>query len=345
MKNKGVFSAAILTAVLCFSGALLGDNLADYMPLSLGSYWTYQSADDSNDIYTESVFEQLVFNGHPAVKFGTNSDFVIGDNNGSSVTIYQAEGVNVVPPISIGNFSDGSFFNFLYPTDFVLLRMYDNLDPSLKAVYGIDPSLTNLVLWVTYDSDYPKNSQNSIVESNLGITIPNYAVTYLEWYAKGVGKIVALNVDAASGNIATPYELIAHNIVTGPDLSGEYWFGSLSADVSTNVPWGKRGTVTVTGNNWNQEWDDYDGHHTFSSAFTTTVQPDGSININLSSGAYNVAWNGNVMIHADATPDANNRLGIDIITRKATNVDVNDLVGEYRMFAHWRMSQLSLKID
>ncbi len=119
------------------------------------------------------------------------------------------------------------------------------------------------------------------------------------------------------------------------DLSGEYWFGSLSADVSTNIPWGKRGTVMITGNTWSQEWDDQSGHHTFNSIFTTDVQPDGSIDINLSTGAYNVAWNGNVMIHADAAPDGNNRLGIDILTRKATNVSVNDFIGEYSFFGHW----------
>jgi hypothetical protein len=118
------------------------------------------------------------------------------------------------------------------------------------------------------------------------------------------------------------------------DLSGEYWFGSLSADVSTDVPWGERGTVVVTGDNWSQEWDDQNGHHTFSSTFTTTLQPDGSINIDLSSGTYNVAWNGDVMIHADAAPNANNRLGVDIIARKATDPQNSDVVGSYAFFGH-----------
>jgi hypothetical protein len=121
----------------------------------------------------------------------------------------------------------------------------------------------------------------------------------------------------------------------GVDLSGEYWFGSLSADADTFVPWGKQGKVVITGNNWNQQWDANDGHHTFSSTFTTTIQPDGSININLSSGIYNVAWNGNAMIHADAIPDANNRLGIDIMVRKAANAEVNDVIGDYTFFGHW----------
>ena len=77
-----------------------------------------------------------------------------------------------------------------------------------------------------------------------------------------------------------------------PNLSGQYWFGSLSVDVDTNEPWGKRGTVIVTGNNWTQVWDDNDGNHTFSATFTTSAQPDGSSDINFPGETYNVAWNG-----------------------------------------------------
>ena len=120
-----------------------------------------------------------------------------------------------------------------------------------------------------------------------------------------------------------------------PNFSGEYWFGSLSADANSWVPWGKVGTVIINGNNWHQEWEDYDGHHSFSGTFTTSVQPDGSININHAWGSYNVAWNGNIMINADTAPDAENHLGFDIIARKAANVDVNDVVGNYSFFAHW----------
>ena len=119
------------------------------------------------------------------------------------------------------------------------------------------------------------------------------------------------------------------------DLTGEYWFGSLSADADSWVPWSEQGEIIIDGNNWYQEWDDDDGHHSFSSTFTTSVQPDGSININHAWGSYNVAWNGNIMIHADTAPNAENRLGFDIIARKATNVHVNDLIGNYSFFGHW----------
>ena len=190
-------------------------NLADYFPLGLGSSWTYQNVADHDDMYTISVFERFLFHNNPAVKFGKGiDDYAIGYNNGSSVNIYWgASGA-----ISIGNFTDGTFFNLMEPTNFVLLRMYDNLNPALKSVYGVND--TNLVLWVTYDSSYPKNSQNSIVESNLGVSIPDYAVTGIEWYANGVGEIVNLDVDAETGNIGTRYELIDYNIVSEPSQFG-----------------------------------------------------------------------------------------------------------------------------
>ena len=127
----------------------------------------------------------------------------------------------------------------------------------------------------------------------------------------------------------------AEPATSGLDLSGEYWFGSLSVDANSWVPWGKQGTVIINSNNWYQEWDDYDGHHSYSGTFTTSVQPDGSININHAWGSYNVAWNGNVMVHADTGPDAENHLGFDVIARKATNVDVNDVIGSYAYFGHW----------
>jgi hypothetical protein len=119
------------------------------------------------------------------------------------------------------------------------------------------------------------------------------------------------------------------------DLTGEYWFGSLKSDVTTHAPAYKRGTVVITGDTWTQGWDDQSGHHTFSSTFTTDVQSDGSLNINLSSGTYNIAFNGDVMIHADNAPDAANRLGIDIIARKAVNPQIAGIAGNYKFFGHY----------
>ncbi len=124
-------------------------------------------------------------------------------------------------------------------------------------------------------------------------------------------------------------------IIVDIDFSGEYWFGSLSADAVTNVPWGKQGTVVITGNQWDQQWDDNDGHHTYSSTFTTSAKFDGSLELNFTDRIYNIAWNGNTMIHADETADADGRIGIDFIVRKAENVDINSIIGSYSFFGHW----------
>lgn len=231
-----------------------GANLADYVPLSLGSHWTYQNVANASDIYTVSVFEQFIFNGfngQPAVKFSEvdpdiPSDYSIGYNNGTCVNLYGSTEQGIIWGISIGNFTDGAFFSTVDPEDFTsftLLRMYDNLDPELKSVYGINPSLTNLVLWVSYDDKYPPNSQNNIVESNLGFTIP-YAVTHLEWYATGVGKIVDLDIGASSGAIEKRYELIDYNIVPEP-ICTEKPVGDFNGDCKVDFE-----DFALFANNW-----------------------------------------------------------------------------------------------
>jgi len=120
------------------------------------------------------------------------------------------------------------------------------------------------------------------------------------------------------------------------NLSGEYWFGSFSVDVDTNAPLGKRGTVSISGNQWDQEWEDANGVDGFMSPFATSTQSDGSIDItfdNLPGETYNIAWNGDVMIHAGRVLGGGGE-GIDIFTRKASNVDVNDVLGDHLFFGH-----------
>jgi hypothetical protein len=117
------------------------------------------------------------------------------------------------------------------------------------------------------------------------------------------------------------------------NLNGQYWFGSLSAN-SVGSPWCSQGTVTISGNNWVQDWNSPSGHHSLTTIFATSVQPDGSVNIIFPSNTYNIAWNGNVMIHDGNVIDGGLQ-GIDIFTRKATDVDVNDVIGSYSFYGHW----------
>jgi len=120
-------------------------------------------------------------------------------------------------------------------------------------------------------------------------------------------------------------------------LGGQYWFGSLSVNPDTNAPWAKRGSVSIAANQWDQEWEDGDGHHAFSSGFTTTKQSDGSINVyfeDLPEETYNIAWNGDVMIHAGSVLHGGGE-GIDIFIRKAVDTDVNDVLGDHSLWGHF----------
>jgi len=123
--------------------------------------------------------------------------------------------------------------------------------------------------------------------------------------------------------------------VTGlPKLQGEYWFGSLAVDPDTHVPWGKRGTLSIKGNQWHQQWEDGSGQNTFSSPFTTAVQPDGSINIVFPDLTYNVAWNGSMMVHAGTALGGGGE-AIDLFFPRAVEPKAGDVVGDYSLFGHW----------
>lgn len=85
---KLILSTVISILVFLNNITLYATNFADYEPLTLGSYWTYQNAADPTDIYIISVFEKFMFNGNPAVKIGTDDcNYNIGYNDGLAINI------------------------------------------------------------------------------------------------------------------------------------------------------------------------------------------------------------------------------------------------------------------
>lgn len=230
--EKLILSAAI---VMTGSSGFVAEaaSFADYVPLSLGSYWTYENAANSADTYTESVFESFVFNGHPAVKYGdVNGSYTIGFNNGYTVNLYgevdSGGTLNDYPDVSISTITDG----MVYQTGlekFNLIRIWDNLDATQKSIYNIDPGLNNLILMANYDGDdgcCSSNYQNAIVESNLGFSLPDYAVSGLTWWQSGVGQIINLDIQAYNGAIGDRYNLVNYYIAPVPIPSALFLFGS-----------------------------------------------------------------------------------------------------------------------
>jgi hypothetical protein len=213
---------AIFFTVFGSSGAALADvaGFSSYNPLSLGSYWVYQNTASPFDTYTVSVFENFTFDGYPAVKIGTDANnYGIGYNSGASVSIYAyVEGGTLYDSThtTISTITDGMFYQLGEASNYQLIRKWDNVDAAKKVTYSIDPALEDLILIAAYDSDYSHNGQNAVVESNLGISLPNYAVTHLEWYKAGVGLITTTDVFAENGAIGDRYDLIDYHITRNP---------------------------------------------------------------------------------------------------------------------------------
>jgi hypothetical protein len=222
--NGSVMRSVLLTAVLIFelSGVSFADiaGFPQYNPLTLGSYWTYQNTALPFDTYTVSVFENFSFNGYPAAKVGTDgNNYGIGSNNGVSVTAYGYVSNGVLydsTHTTISAITDGTFYQLGEASNYQLIRIWDNLDSSLKAAYNIDPTLKDLILIAAYDSRYSRNGQNAVVESGLGVSLPDYAVTHLEWYQAGVGMITTTDIFADRGAIGDRYDLVDHYIAPNP---------------------------------------------------------------------------------------------------------------------------------
>lgn len=190
-------------------------NFADYWPLALGNSWTYGNATDASDTFTNTVFEAFTFDTNPAFRFGRDADnHFIGFNDGAAFNLYgfMDAGVldNFEPDLTIGTFVDGMAFPF--GEEIVVARMWDNLDPAEKGAYDIDPTLRDLVLLIWYDNEFEENGRNGGLDSNLGISLPDFGVTELTLYQKGVGEIVSIDVKAADGSLGDRFNLVDFSV-------------------------------------------------------------------------------------------------------------------------------------
>ncbi len=184
-------------------------NMADYMPLVEGGSCAYANVDDPSDTFTNTVFECFTFEGNSVCKAGSAvDDYAVFSNDGTSIALYyvisEGEKREVEPDFTLGYFDDGYSSNFNGAGSYFMLRVWDNLDPVTRSVYGIDDSHKNIIVWATYDDEISPNSQNAIIESNLpaGITPPSGAITDIEFHAPGTGLFAVRGVSAETGSFA-----------------------------------------------------------------------------------------------------------------------------------------------
>jgi hypothetical protein len=206
---------------LILAPAAGADWMGEFFPLHFGSTWTYQNRDIPGDIYTESVFEIIEYEGHSAVRVGIDADnHTIARREGLTITILAEveDGLlfDLEENIVLGEFEDGYIFRTCaeVPCESLLVRVWDNLDPVLRGIYGVDPAPGELILVASYDPEYPPNFHSAIVASNLpgGVTPPTGAIMYLEWYRRDVGEHGMMEVDPVSGEMFDEFFLVNYSV-------------------------------------------------------------------------------------------------------------------------------------
>ena len=217
--------ALVIVAGLALGAApAAADWIGSYMPIWVGNSWTFANVDVPGDYFFESVFDTIFYEGHVAVKIGEPTDYQVVTNTGRVITVLaQTEDgalFDLDPNIVIGEFTDGSYFEICVdsPCDTNQIRDWEAIDPALRAIYDLDPAWDDVVLIASYDRDYAPNLQNVVAAANLppGFPPPAGAVTYLEWYQRGLGPVAMAEVDAASGNLFDFYQLVASSVAV-PD--------------------------------------------------------------------------------------------------------------------------------
>lgn len=225
--------------------------MGSYLPLVLGASWTYQNQAEPYDIVVDSVFEQFEYEGRPALRFGTDlQDHSIVWREAGVVYLYAVveEGIlyDLDEDVVLDEVIDGGYFSpcFGAVCDSSLIRIWIEIDPTLRTLYGVDPELTDLLLWASYDPDFPPNLHNIILESGLpdGVDPPAGAVTGIDLYQRSVGLIESWDVEAATGGLSEHYVL---NAVSGVDLDPTPPDQLARVAVSPN-PFNPRTTISYT---------------------------------------------------------------------------------------------------
>ena len=188
-------------------------DIASYWPIDAGYSWKGVAANCPDPCSCSSLGLWDVLAPSPlgpnAYRVGqdVNNCWVL-ENDGSTFTLHgwYDNGSFQTPPggaVELGQLVDGASF-LAEPTIRVVIRDWSAVTHPDKALYGIDPNLTDVLAWVWYDSNYTGgNIHNDVLESGLPACqqLPSDRgnVTDVEWYVRGEGKHAYMDVDAGSG--------------------------------------------------------------------------------------------------------------------------------------------------
>lgn len=190
-----------------------------YFPLGPGMSWTYENADNPFHTQTFRVLGPVAYEGYDAWRYGVSLDAhnIIAVEQGTLTVLAEVdEGVtrDFAENAVLGEVVDGATFRICpdgATCDSTLIRVWTELDPTLRSLYDMDQGPQDLVLLASYDRGHPPNLHNAIVESNLppGAVPPAGAVTFMEWYLRGVGLLEEREITAATGGMSDHMVLVA----------------------------------------------------------------------------------------------------------------------------------------
>jgi len=215
IKTAMLIAALLLVSAPASAQGGQQETFADYWSFALGYSWKYTNAIDPGDFYYEDVLGLIKFGGYAeAYMVGRDScNHLTAVNDGVTfIALAWTEDCVLVDfdDVDLSSFSDGHLWDY-DPGDccFEVFRLWEHLDHDLTGIYGIDQTLTDVVVWVGYDVNFPRNDHNVILESGGGFPF-KAAVTDFQFFQKNVGPLAFFDVLAGkNAQLGDHYEVVA----------------------------------------------------------------------------------------------------------------------------------------
>jgi len=190
---------AFLMANYCSAAPIMQ---SDYLVAGdIGDTWTYENIFGSQFTNSLSKIDSGVNAGRFNLGNGTNG--ILYDVINNAVTWYEIDNTPLTPIASFSeSYETGQYYSIGSPGpndyEFMFLTL-----PSLTVKAG---TFDDVLVQVWLDSSYGPNSINSLFNlDSYGITA---AVTDVDWWARDVGLLAYMGVQAEDGVIDGGYELV-----------------------------------------------------------------------------------------------------------------------------------------
>lgn len=209
----------LLVAALLFSpiGNAASVIPGDYLIAgSAGDTWNYERLDST--LFTWTLSE--VATGPNAGRFerGNNNSGIVYGQAGSDLSIYELDKNPLVPTLVIGETELGQVITYsddpIDPTMYLFLQV-----PDVTVQAG---TFNDVLAWIFLDDNFGPNSANTALGLGPAITA---AVTDVNFFASGIGEVLYVGVDAATGDSdGLGYELVSSSVIPIP--AAVWLFGS-----------------------------------------------------------------------------------------------------------------------